>query len=234
MVRPDRDAFASLPYLGQPDLATTSSGLSDSKIYLLSYATLDKGGRLWASDRINNTVVRVSPPSAYVEVQPDLSIGLKPDQLRARNRFNTTGRKRETFSIRLLNDGYTTNSNILRATRKNKSYKLRYRGTAGNLTGAITQGQLQTDTLSKNGDAKIEVDLKTIRRGVEKRKTFKGKNAANDPNRFARNVVRLQLKAKGWGARSSGRPNQNEFPTAFALRWHSRVKEKQSFSCQQR
>ena len=178
-------------------------------------------------------------------MQPDLSIGLKPDQLRARNRFNTTGRgqiviekaagrKRETFSIRLLNDGYTTHSNILRATQKNKSYKLRYRCTAGNLAGAITQGQIQTDTFSENGDAKIEVDLKTIRRGVEKRKTFKGKNTANDLNRFARNVVRLQVKGKGWGARSSGCPNQNEFPTAFALRWHRRVKEKQSFSCQQR
>ena len=32
--------------LGQPDLATTSSGLLDSKSYLPSYATLDKGGRL--------------------------------------------------------------------------------------------------------------------------------------------------------------------------------------------
>jgi hypothetical protein len=146
-------------------------------------------------------------------VQPDLSIGLKPDQLRARNRFNTSGRgqiviekaagRRETFSIRLLNDGYTTHSNILRATRKNKSHKLRYRCTAGNLAGAITQGQIQTDTFSENGDAKIEVDLKTIRRGVEKRKTFKRKNTANDPNRFARNVVRLQVKAKWWVARSS-------------------------------
>jgi hypothetical protein len=68
---------------------------------------------------------------------------------------------------------------------------------------------------------------------VEERKTFKGKITANDPNRFARNIVRLQVKAKGLEARSSGCPNQNEFPTACHLRWHSRVEEKQSFSCQQ-
>ena len=78
--------------LGQPHLATTSSGLSDSKFYLPRHITLDKGGRLWATDCINNRVVRFSPPSVYVEVQPDLSIGLKPNQIRASNRYNTTGR----------------------------------------------------------------------------------------------------------------------------------------------
>ena len=47
--------------LGQPDLATTSSGLSDSKLHLPRHIKLDKGGRLWATDRINIRVVRFSP-----------------------------------------------------------------------------------------------------------------------------------------------------------------------------
>lgn len=124
-------------------------------------------------------LVRFSPSSARVKVQPDLFIGLKPNQLRGSNRYNATGagqtvrekvtaRNRGTFAIRLQDDGYTTYSNMLKAARKNKSHKLRYRSTGGNLTGAIKRGRFQTDVLSGNGDARMKVDVKPTRRGVEK------------------------------------------------------------------
>lgn len=191
--------------LGQPDLATKTSGLSATKLFLPMQIDLDKGGRLWVADQNNNRVVRFSPASAIAEVQPDLSVGLKPSKLKGNNRYNgsgagqiakqkVTGRKLAKFSVLLQNDGYATYASVLKATRKNKFFVPKYRGPGGNVTGAITRGRFHTAEMAGNSSARLKISVKPTRRGVEKRKRFKGRISANDPERFGVDAVRIQVK----------------------------------------
>jgi len=159
--------------IGQPDFTsnafvTTQSGFDGVK------ATLVVDGYLFAVD-FQNSRILVFEKDRF---QPDNLVGSKSGNQKGNSRYNTNasgqvatikmrGKRPGKAFFTVQNDGNLTDDYLVRSTKRNSKLKVKYNRTpGGNVTGAITRGQLNLTGVAASGNVRFKATIKPTKRSL--------------------------------------------------------------------